>query len=170
MRRRRCTLGNPNGTGHLSITRKGRAQYAGIRYSKRLAEAGIALLVGSKGDSYDNALAEAINGLYKAELIHCGAPRKTKESVERAALEWVASTTTDRGSPSSTSRLKKLRQTTAGNSPIRPPRWRPHLNLSAPTKPGAAYFLRSPKMSCERMHQDDSICSYCFLLGDSCPR
>ena len=45
-----------------------------IRYSERLAEAGIESSVGSKGDSYDNALAETINGLYKAELIHRRAP------------------------------------------------------------------------------------------------
>ena len=46
--------------------------------------------VGSKGDSYDNALAETINGLYKAELIHRRAPWKTKEAVELATLEWVS--------------------------------------------------------------------------------
>ena len=45
------------------------AQYVGIRYSERLAEAGIAPSVGSKGDSYDTALAETINNLYEAELI-----------------------------------------------------------------------------------------------------
>ena len=46
--------------------------------------------MGSKGDSYDNALAETINGLYKAELIHRRSPLRTKESVELATLEWVA--------------------------------------------------------------------------------
>jgi hypothetical protein len=46
--------------------------------------------VGSRGDSYDNALAETINGLYKAELIHRRAPWKTKEAVELATLEWVS--------------------------------------------------------------------------------
>lgn len=66
------------------------SQYVSIRYSERLAEAGIEPSVGSKGDSYDNALAETINGLYKAELIHRRAPWKTKESVELATLEWVA--------------------------------------------------------------------------------
>ena len=50
------------------------SQYVSIRYSERLAEAGIEPSVGSKGDSYDNALAETINGLYKAELIHRRAP------------------------------------------------------------------------------------------------
>lgn len=44
----------------------------------------------SRGDSYDNALAETINGLYKAELIHRRAPWKTKESLELATLEWVS--------------------------------------------------------------------------------
>jgi putative transposase len=55
-----------------------------------LAEAGIEPSVGSKGDSYDNALAETINGLYKAELIHRRGPWKTKKGVELATLEWVA--------------------------------------------------------------------------------
>ena len=54
-----------------------------------MAEAGIEPSVGSKGDSDDNALAETINGLYKAELIHRRAPWKTKESVELATLQWV---------------------------------------------------------------------------------
>ena len=66
------------------------SQYLSIRYSERLAAAGIEPSVGSKGDSYDNALAETINGLYKAELIHRRAPWKTKEAVEFATLEWVA--------------------------------------------------------------------------------
>jgi putative transposase len=66
------------------------SQYLSIRYTERLAEAGIEPSVGSKGDSYDNALAETINGLYKAELIHRRAPWKTPEAVELATLEWVA--------------------------------------------------------------------------------
>ena len=66
------------------------SQYVSIRYTERLGEAGIEPSVGSKGDSYDNALAETINGLYKAELIHRRAPWKTKESVELATLEWVS--------------------------------------------------------------------------------
>ena len=65
------------------------AQYVSIRYSERLAEAGIEPSVGSKGDSYDNALAETVNGLYKAELIHRRTPWKTREAVELATLEWV---------------------------------------------------------------------------------
>ena len=55
-----------------------------------MAEAGVAPSVGSKGDSYDNALAETINGLYKAEIIHRRGPWKTRESVELATLEWVS--------------------------------------------------------------------------------
>ena len=66
------------------------SQYVSIRYSERLAEAGVEPSVGSKGDSYDNALAETINGLYKAELIHRRAPWKTREAVELATLEWVS--------------------------------------------------------------------------------
>jgi putative transposase len=66
------------------------SQYVSIRYTERLAEAGIEPSVGSKGDSYDNALAETINGLYKAEMIHRRAPWKTREAVELATLEWVS--------------------------------------------------------------------------------
>jgi len=64
------------------------SQYVSIRYSERLAEAGIEPSVGSTGDSYDNALAETINGLYKAEIIHRRGPWKTREAVELATLEW----------------------------------------------------------------------------------
>ena len=57
--------------------------------TERLAEAGIEPSVGSVGDSYDNALAESINGLYKAEVIHRRGPWRNIESVEFATLEWV---------------------------------------------------------------------------------
>ncbi len=65
-------------------------QYLAIRYTDRLAAAGIASSVGSRGDAYDNALAETINGLYKAEVIHHLGPWKGLEDVEYATLEWVA--------------------------------------------------------------------------------
>ena len=61
-----------------------------IRYSERLVEARIEPSVGSTGDSYDNALAETINGLYKAEIIHRRGPWKTREAVELATLEGVS--------------------------------------------------------------------------------
>jgi putative transposase len=64
-------------------------QYLSIRYTERLAEAGIEPSVGSVGDSYDNALAETINGLYKAEVIHRRGPWRSFEAVEFATLEWV---------------------------------------------------------------------------------
>ena len=66
------------------------SQYVSTRYTERLAEAGIEPSVGSRGDSHDNALAETINGLYKAELIHRRAPWKTMKAVELATLEWVS--------------------------------------------------------------------------------
>jgi transposase InsO family protein len=65
------------------------SQYLSIKYTERLAEAGIEPSVGSVGDSYDNALAETINGLYKAEVIHRRGPWRTMEAVEFATLEWV---------------------------------------------------------------------------------
>ena len=64
-------------------------QYVSIRYTERLAEAGVETSVGSIGDSYDNALAETINGLYKAEVIHRRGPWRSLEAVEFATLEWV---------------------------------------------------------------------------------
>ena len=65
------------------------AQYVSIKYTERLAEAGIEPSVGSVGDSYDNALAETINGLYKAEIICRRGPWRSFEAVEFATLEWV---------------------------------------------------------------------------------
>jgi transposase InsO family protein len=64
-------------------------QYLSIKYTERLAEAGLVPSVGSVGDSYDNALAETINGLYKAEVIHRRGPWRSLEAVEYATLEWV---------------------------------------------------------------------------------
>jgi len=64
-------------------------QYLSIRYTERLDGAGIANSVGSRGDSYDNAMAESIIGLYKAEVIHLEGPWKGLEEVEFATLEWV---------------------------------------------------------------------------------
>jgi putative transposase len=66
------------------------SQYLAIRYTDRLEEAGIEPSVGSRGDAYDNALAETINGLYKAEVIYHLGPWKGLEDVEYATLEWVA--------------------------------------------------------------------------------
>jgi putative transposase len=64
-------------------------QYLSIRYSERLGEAAIVASVGSKGDSYDNALAESFNGLYKTELIHRKGPWRNVEHVEWATLNYV---------------------------------------------------------------------------------
>jgi transposase InsO family protein len=64
-------------------------QYLSIRYTERLADAGIEPSVGSRGDSYDNALAESVIGLYKTELIRRRGPWRSLEDVELATLEWV---------------------------------------------------------------------------------
>jgi len=64
-------------------------QYVSIKYTERLIEAGLVPSVGSVGDSYDNALAETVNGLYKAEVIHRRGPWRSFEAVEFATLEWV---------------------------------------------------------------------------------
>jgi transposase InsO family protein len=78
--------GKPKGVVHHSD--RG-SQYLSIRYTERLADAGFNASVGSVGDSYDNALAETINGLYKAEVIHKDGPWRGVDEVERATLTWV---------------------------------------------------------------------------------
>ena len=76
------------GSGLVHHSDRG-VQYVSIKYTERLAAAGIEPSVGSIGDSYDNALAETINGLYKAEVIHRRGPWRSFEAVEFATLEWV---------------------------------------------------------------------------------
>lgn len=78
--------GKPRGVTHHSD--RG-SQYLSIRYSERLSEAGFNASVGSRGDSYDNALAETINGLYKTEVIRKDGPWKNMDDVELATLSWV---------------------------------------------------------------------------------
>jgi len=85
--------------------------------------------VGSKGDSYDNALAEIINGLYKAELIYRQS-WKSREAVEMAILKWVHWY----------SHQRLLRQTSTGNKQLRP--WLPESNETASTKAGAIQLCR----------------------------
>jgi transposase InsO family protein len=65
------------------------SQYLSIRYTDRFTEAGVEPSVGSTGDAHDNALAETINGLFKAEVIRPRGPWKAVEDVEYATLEWV---------------------------------------------------------------------------------
>jgi putative transposase len=79
-----------NGAARLIHHSDRGTQYLSIRYTERLAEAGIERSVGSTGDSYDNALAESVIGLYKTEVIHRRGPWKGIDEVEFATLEWVA--------------------------------------------------------------------------------
>jgi transposase InsO family protein len=76
------------GTGLIHHSDRG-AQYVSIKYTERLADAGIEPSVGSVGDSYDNALAETVVGLFKTEVIHRRGPWRGLEAVEFATLEWV---------------------------------------------------------------------------------
>jgi transposase InsO family protein len=78
--------GGPQGVVHHSD--RG-SQYLSIRYTERLAEAGFEPSVGSKGDSYDNAMAESVIGLFKTEVINHQGPWRTFESVEYATLVWI---------------------------------------------------------------------------------
>ncbi len=81
---RRPTQGN----GLIHHSDRG-SQYVSIKYTERLADAGIEPSVGSVGDSYDNALAETVIGLFKTEVIHRRGPWRSFEAVEFATLEWV---------------------------------------------------------------------------------
>ena len=76
------------GSGLIHHSDRG-SQYVAIKYTERLTEAGVEPSVGSVGDSYDNALAETINGLFKAEVIHRRGPWRSVEAVEYATLEWA---------------------------------------------------------------------------------
>jgi putative transposase len=75
------------------------SQYTAVRFSERLTEAGISASVGSVGDSFDNALAETINGLYKTELIKPRGPWRTVEQAEYATTEWVTVNTSPTNRP-----------------------------------------------------------------------
>ena len=77
---------NPTGLVHHSDAG---SVYTSYRYSDRLHQAGIAASIGSVGDSYDNAMAEALNGTYKAELIRPGGPWRTRNQAEFATIEWI---------------------------------------------------------------------------------
>jgi transposase InsO family protein len=76
------------GTGLIHHSDRG-VQYLSIRHSERLADAGVQASVGSVGDSYDNAMAESVIGLFKAEVIHPRGPWRHLDAVEFATLEWV---------------------------------------------------------------------------------
>ena len=80
--------GRPKARGLVHHSDRG-VQYLSIRYTNRLAEAGIESSVGSIGDSYDNALAESVIGLYKTEVIRRRGPWRHLEAVEYATLDWV---------------------------------------------------------------------------------
>ncbi len=86
---RQCTNGVRSRATVWFITSDRGSQYLAIRYTERLAEAGIEPSVGSVGDSYDNALAETVIGLFKTEVIHPRGPWRSREAVEFATLEWV---------------------------------------------------------------------------------
>jgi transposase InsO family protein len=81
--------GGLDGLVHQSDRGSQASKYLAIRYTERLAEAGAVTSVGSRGDSFDNALAETIIGLYKTELVRRRGPWKGLDQVEYATLEWV---------------------------------------------------------------------------------
>ena len=116
------------------------AQYVSIKYTERLKEAGVEPSVSSVGDSYHNALAETINGLYKAEVIWRRGPWRNFEAVEFAMLEWVDwFKTRDCWSRSGTFSRRKPKRAFMRNS-TGPPSRRDS-NEMASGKPGAVHCL-----------------------------
>jgi transposase InsO family protein len=116
------------------------SQYVSIRYTERLAEVGIEPSVGSVGDSYDNALAETINGLDKAELIHRRGPWRSFEVGELATLTWVDWFNNRRLlNPSATSRRPKPKNATTRCWMSQPSQ--PDSNQTASDRPGAVHTL-----------------------------
>jgi transposase InsO family protein len=112
-------------------------QYVSMRYTERLADAGIEPSVGSRGDSYDNALAESVIGLFKTEVIRRKGPWRHLEAVEFATLDWVDWFNHRRLlEPSATCHRPSTRHATMS----RPPRPDSHNRLS--DKPGTIQFHR----------------------------
>jgi putative transposase len=103
-------------------------QYTSYRYSQRLADAEVAASVGSRGDSYDNAMAESLNGTFKAELIHLHGPWRTRDQAEMAIIECTAKSATSH--PPSTKPTGTV--TTTRQQPLSPPKPRC-------TRPGLAH-------------------------------
>jgi transposase InsO family protein len=83
--RRDVTAGVANPVHHSDAG----SQYTSFRYSERLVEAGISASIGTVGDSYDNAMAEALNGTYKAELVKLHGPWRTRAALETATINWI---------------------------------------------------------------------------------
>ena len=114
------------------------SQYVSIKYTERLVEAGVEPSVGSVGDSYDNALAETINGLYKAEVIHRrGRGAASRRSSSRRWNGWTGSTIAGCWSLSATSRRRKPRNATTPCCKNQP--WQRNSNEMASGKPGAVH-------------------------------
>ena len=110
------------------------SQYTSIRFTERLAEAGIQPSVGAVGSSYDNALAETINGLYKTELIKPRKPWRTVEEVELATADGsTGSTTTASTNTAATSHRSRWRPPTTLNTRDQPPAEFSHQKVSGLT-------------------------------------
>jgi putative transposase len=119
------------------------SQYVSIRYTERLAEAGIQPSVGSVGDSYDNALAQSVIGLFKTEIIHRLGPWKSFEAVEYKTLNGsIGSTTSACWNRSVTSRPPRRKRTTT--QPLRTSKWPPRNQANRPpANPGRFNCLGS---------------------------
>lgn len=130
-------IGGPCKEAGSSIHSDRGSQYVSIRYTERLAEAGVEPQVGSVGDSYDNALAKTINGLYKAEVIHRRGPWRSFEAVEFATLERVDWFNNRRLLEPATSRRPKPRNAITPCWKNQP--WPRDSNETASGKPGAVH-------------------------------
>jgi hypothetical protein len=127
------------------------AQYVSIRYTERLAAAGIEPSVGSVGDSYDNALAESVIGLFKTEVIRRRGPWRNMDAVEFATLEWVDWFNKRRllepigNIPPAEAEARYYCQTTSGTQPVATLKTQPPRHADAPAGAGTVLALSSPE-------------------------
>ena len=133
---KRCTRANRSAM-QLDPPLGPRLQGVSIRHSERLAEAGVEPSVGSKGNSYDNALAGLVQG--RADSSPRALEDQAGSRAGYAGMGVLVSITIDSSNPSATSLPQKLRQTTTGISPVKQPQWQPDLNQTASTIPGAVH-------------------------------
>ena len=126
--------------GLVHHSRPRQSNIVSIKYTERLAEAGVEPSVGSVGDSYDNALAETINGLYKAEVIHRRGPWRSFEAVEFATLEWV-DWFNNRRLLEPIGNIPPAEAEARYYAQIEEPPWRRDFNQMASGKPGAVQSI-----------------------------
>lgn len=132
-------------------------QFLSIRYTERLATAGAIASVGSKGDSYDNALTESLNGLFKTEVLGEEVPgARSKTSSWRRVSGWTGATTGVFTAPATTSRLQNLRRVTISNT---------RRSVPPKSKPASLHQTQGGSECCRGWTHSGSIKSSMTIYG-----